>query len=191
VETPTAFRKAGTEGTMPPEPANVIICPSCGAENIEGVDTCERCMMDLSSIDVPDAAQLLKESDLPLPISGVRWSKPISVQADSSVREAIRLMQEHKSGAVVVLQGLKIVGIFTDRDVLERVAPDPAVLDAPVASVMTPDPVVLREDDMMAYALNKMGVGGFRHIPVVRDGELVGMLTGRDVLNWLMGRYFD
>jgi CBS domain-containing protein len=100
-------------------------------------------------------------------------------------------MQEHKSGAVVVLQGLKIVGIFTDRDVLERVAPDPAVLDAPVASVMTPDPVVLREDDMMAYALNKMGVGGFRHIPVVRDGELVGILTGRDVLNWLMGRYFD
>lgn len=176
---------------MASEPANVIICPSCGAENIEGADICERCLMDLSSIDVPEAAQVLKESDLTLPIAAVRWSKPVTIQAGASVREAIRIMQEQRSGAVVVLRGREIAGIFTDRDVLAKVAPDPAALDRPVDAVMTPDPVVLREDDMMAYALNKMGVGGFRHIPVVRDGELVGMLTGRDVLNWVMGRYFD
>ncbi|WP_322818778.1 CBS domain-containing protein [Tepidiforma sp.] len=176
---------------MPHEPANVIVCPSCGAENIEGAETCERCMMDLSSIDVPDAAQLLKESDLTLPIAAVRWSKPVSIQATATVREAIQLMQQQRSGAVVVLRERSIVGIFTDRDVLQRVAPDLATLDEPLEKLMTPDPVVLREDDMMAYALNKMGVGGFRHIPVVRDGELIGILTGRDVLNWLMGRYFD
>jgi CBS domain-containing protein len=56
---------------------------------------------------------------------------------------------------------------------------------------MTPDPVVLREDDTMAFALNKMGDGGFRHVPVVRDGELVGMITVRDIMNWVLGRYFD
>ncbi len=176
---------------MATEPANVIVCPSCGAENIEGADYCERCLMDLSSIDVPEAAQVLGESDLTLPISAVRWSKPATTQVGATVREAVRLMQLQRSGAVVVLRGSAIAGIFTDRDVLTRVALDPAALDRPVETVMTPDPVVLREDDMMAYALNKMGVGGFRHIPVVRDGELVGILTGRDVLSWVMGRYFD
>ncbi len=176
---------------MSSEPANVIVCPSCGAENIEGSDACERCLMDLTSVDVPDAAQVLNESDLALPIAAARWSKPVTIQASSTVREAIRLMQAERSGAVVVLDGLAIAGIFTDRDVLTRVATRDDVLDAPVSTVMTPDPVVLREDDLMAYALNKMGDGGFRHIPVVRDGQLVGILTGRDVLNWVMGRYFD
>ncbi|GIW13797.1 MAG: hypothetical protein KatS3mg062_1236 [Tepidiforma sp.] len=176
---------------MAMDPVNVIVCPSCGAENIEGADTCERCLMDLSSVDVPDAAQVLKESDLTLPISAVRWSKPLTVQVTATVRDAIRSMQTHRAGAVVVMQGTKIAGIFTDRDVLVKVAPNPESLDQPVTAVMTPDPVVLREDDMMAYALNKMGVGGFRHIPVVRGEELIGILTGRDVLNWVMGRYFD
>jgi CBS domain-containing protein len=60
-----------------------------------------------------------------------------------------------------------------------------------VAHYMTPDPVVLRDDDTMAMALNKMGVGGFRHIPYTRAGSLAGMLTARDVMNWLMSKYFD
>lgn len=64
-------------------------------------------------------------------------------------------------------------------------------MDQPVARFMTPDPVVMRDDDMMAVALNKMGDGGFRHMPVMRDRELVGMITVRDIMNWLLGRYFD
>jgi CBS domain-containing protein len=71
------------------------------------------------------------------------------------------------------------------------VAAREGVLDEPVAFSMTPDPVVLRDDDMMAYALNKMGDGGFRHIPVVRDGELVGMVTIHDIMAWILGKYFD
>jgi len=51
--------------------------------------------------------------------------------------------------------------------------------------------VVLRDDDTMAMALNKMGDGGFRHIPIVRGGELVGMITARDVMGWVLGKYFD
>jgi CBS domain-containing protein len=55
---------------------------------------------------------------------------------------------------------------------------------------MTHDPVVLRDDDLMATALHKMGTGGFRHIPLVRDGELVAIITARDVVSWLLGHYF-
>lgn len=176
---------------MTVEQKNIVICPSCGAENIEGSDICERCTMNLSSIDTPAWSQILSESDLTTPISSVRTSRPRTVAPMQTVRDAIAEMKHDPSGAVVVTEQGKVVGIFTDRDVLKKVAAREGVLDEPVAYYMTPDPVVLREDDMMAVALNKMGDGGFRHIPVLRGGELVGMVTVRDVMSWVLGRYFD
>ncbi len=170
---------------------NIVICPSCGAENIEGADNCERCLSDLRSIDVPETTQVVSESDLIIPISSVRMTKPGVVAPTQTVREAVATMKDDPTGAVVVVSEGKTVGIFTDRDVLKKVAAKAGALDEQVGRYMTPDPVVLREDDTMAYALNKMGDGGFRHIPVTRDGELVGMITVRDVINWVLGRYFD
>lgn len=170
---------------------NIVICPSCGAENIEGADNCERCMSDLRSIDVPETTQIVSESDLLIPISSVRMTRPRTISAAASVREAVAAMKDDPTGAVVVVNEGKTIGIFTDRDVLKKVAAKPGALAEPIAGYMTHDPVVLREDDTMAYALNKMGDGGFRHIPVTRDGELVGMITVRDVMNWVLGRYFD
>lgn len=171
--------------------SNIVVCPACGSENIEGADTCENCLADLRSIDVPEWAQLASDSELTLPISSIRISRPDSVSKDATVREAVALMRAGTSGAVVVLDEGRVVGIFTERDVLKRVAGEPAALDAPLSSHMTPDPVVLRDDDMMAVALNKMGDGGFRHIPVMTGSQLTGLVTGRDVLSWVLGRYFD
>jgi CBS domain-containing protein len=176
---------------MSTEQRNVVVCPSCGTENIEGVDTCEHCMMDLRSIDVPESSQVVSDSDLSLPVSSVRLSRPHTVQATQTVREAIAAMKTDPSAAVVVLDGTTVAGIFTDRDVMIRVAGQPGAMDEPIARYMTADPVVMRDDDMMAVALNKMGDGGFRHMPVMREGELIGMITVRDVMNWVLGRYFD
>lgn len=170
---------------------NIVVCPSCGAENIEGADNCERCLSDLRSIDVPETTQVVSESDLLIPISSVRMTKPRVVSPSQSVREAVATMKDDPTGAVVVVSEGKTVGIFTDRDVLKKIAAKAGALDEQVGKYMTHDPVVLREDDTMAYALNKMGDGGFRHIPVTREGELVGMITVRDVMNWVLGRYFD
>ena len=176
---------------MSTEQRNVVVCPSCGSENIEGVDTCENCMMDLRTIDVPESSQVVSESDLTLPVSMVRFTRPRTIAPTQTVREAVDAMKADPSGAVMVMEGTTVTGIFTDRDVMNRVAGRAGVMDEPIARYMTPDPVVLREDDMMAVALNKMGDGGFRHMPVVREGELVGMITVRDVMNWVLGRYFD
>ena len=173
------------------EQTNVIVCPSCGSENIEGVDTCENCMSDLRSIDVPEREQIANESDLTRPISSVRLSRPRSVPSTMSVREAVDLMCLDSLGAVVVVDAGKITGIFTERDLLKKIAAQPGAMDAPVSKYMTPDPVLLRGTDMMAWALNKMGDGGFRHIPVTDDGQLVGMVTARDVMSWVLGRYFE
>jgi CBS domain-containing protein len=170
---------------------NIVICPSCGSENIEGSDSCSNCMMDLSSIDVPSTYQVLPESDLNIPISAVRKSRPRTVGPMQTVREAIAEMKANSVGVVVIMDGSKVAGIFTDRDVLKKAALDPSVMSEPVAHYMTPDPVVLRDDDTMAMALNKMGDGGFRHIPIVKSGELVGIITARDVMSWVLGKYFD
>lgn len=170
---------------------NIVVCPSCGAENIQGTDTCENCLGDLRAIDVPDTAQIASESDLTRPISSMRLAKPLTVLVNATVRDAIAVLRQDAAGAAVVVSGTSIVGIFTERDVLKKVAGKAGAQDAPVTAYMTPDPIVLRDDDMMAVALNKMGDGGFRHIPVTRDGELVAMVTAQDVMGWVLGRHFD
>lgn len=175
---------------MANDPRNIVICPSCGAENIEGSDTCEHCTADLRSVDVPESTQTATESDLALPVSSIRLEKPRTVPPSASVREAVNAMLTGPTGAVVVVDGGRITGIVTERDVLKRIAGMEERMSAPVGEVMTKDPVTLRHTDPMAHALNKMGEGGFRHIPVTRDGELTGIVTARDVMAWVLGKYF-
>lgn len=176
---------------MQADRTNIVVCPFCGAENIEGEDTCQNCAMDLRTTDVPETSQTISESQLLMPIGRVRHARAATVTLGASVRQAVMLLVDEPSGACVVMDGERIAGIFTERDVLKRVAARPERLDDPLVTWMTPDPVILRDDDTVAAALNKMGSGGFRHIPLVRKGELVGMVTGRELLQWVMGRYFD
>lgn len=170
---------------------DVITCPSCGEKNMQGADNCEHCLADLSSISLPSTAQPMPGSDLTHPLSEVRLFRPATIEAGIPTREAIAVLAKESSGGVVVVQDGIVVGIFTERDVLKKVAGTKAGLDRPVSEFMTPDPVVLREDDTMAVALNKMGTGGFRHLPLVRDGRPVAMVTAREVMNWLLGKFFD
>jgi CBS domain-containing protein len=107
------------------------------------------------------------------------------------VREALAVLAKEPTGAVAVIEDGRAIGIFTERDVLKRVAQLPERLALPVTEVMTPDPVILRESDTIATALNKMGSGGFRHMPLASAEGLVGIVTARDVLNWVMANYFD
>ncbi|HEX6031333.1 MAG TPA: CBS domain-containing protein [Tepidiformaceae bacterium] len=176
---------------MQTERKNIVICPSCGAENIEGADTCENCMSDLRSLDVPAAFQIAPDTELTRHLGELRLTRPSTILRSATVREAVSALKTGGNGAVVIVDGDAVVGIFTDRDVLKRIAGEPGRLDEPIDRYMTHDPVVLRDTDTMAAALNKMGDGGFRHIPMVRDGKLTGMATGRNVMQWLLGRYFD
>ena len=78
---------------------------------------------------------------------------------------------------MLVVDGGRLVGIFTDRDAVLKVAGRP-LGPRPIAELMTRDPVVLRHDDTIAVAINKMAVGGFRHIPIVEDGRPTGRRHG-------------
>ena len=101
---------------------------------------------------------------------------------------AIEAMNEHRTGCVLVAEHDRLVGVFTERDVLTKVAAQGLSIDeTAVEEVMTRDPEWLTLDDGIAYALNMMSVGGFRHIPLV-DDELrpAGVVAMRDIVDFIV-----
>ncbi|MGD8897637.1 MAG: CBS domain-containing protein, partial [Acidobacteriota bacterium] len=84
-----------------------------------------------------------------------------------TIRAAVHLMLEQKLGAVLVERDGQTVGIFTERDLMRRVVAAGIDLDRAIEEVMTPEPETLRLDDRVAFALNRMAVGGFRNVPIV------------------------
>jgi len=102
----------------------------------------------------------------------------------TSVAEAARLMRDGNVGAVLVVDGERLVGIFTERDAVYRVTAaggDPAATT--LDGVMTRDPVTVAPDETFGYALLLMHEHGFRHVPVVEDGRPVGVVSARLALD--------
>ena len=111
----------------------------------------------------------------------------ITIPATASVAAAIETMTENNIGCLLVMENGDMVGIFTERDVLNRVAgqaEDPTQLV--VADFMTADPVTAKADITVATALNEMSEHGFRHLPLVDENDRVtGIVSFRDVVNYM------
>jgi CBS domain-containing protein len=129
------------------------------------------------------------------PLSILPHPKPIVLSPHDTVTEAMRTMQSEHRGYVVITQdgtaGTPLLGIFTERDVLFRIVDrgrNPATL--PLREVMTADPETLPETASIAYLLNKMSVGGFRHVPVVdKSDRPVFVVSVRDVVQILVNAF--
>lgn len=108
----------------------------------------------------------------------------VTATREMTVRAASRLMAEKRIGAMLIVENNKIVGIFTERDALNKVLAtgvDPETTK--LAQVMVSDPMTIRADKRLGYALAMMSDGGFRHVPVVDDnGAPLGMVSARDAL---------
>lgn len=124
------------------------------------------------------------------PISDLSLRTPIVVEDSASVAEAVDAMNEHHTGCVLVVRDGKLVGIFTERDVLKKVVFQSESPTDRVEVVMTPNPEALEPEASIAFALNKMSVGGYRHVPVVdREGKPIGVLSVRDIVDLLVELY--
>lgn len=109
------------------------------------------------------------------------------VKPTVSIREAIQVMLDRNLGAVLVEHEGRAVGIFTERDVLRRVIRTGIDQDRPVEEVMTPDPETLSLDDGIAFALNRMAVGGYRNLPIVDEaGQPLAVLSQREVVAYIV-----
>lgn len=119
-----------------------------------------------------------------VPLKGVR-----SLGLQTTIAEAVEIMQHNKIGSVLLTDEEGILkGIVTERDVLMKVV---GIINdiktTPITEIMTADPVTLCEDDKIAYVMNNMHVGRFRHVPIVDDdGRPIGIVSIRDVVDFIL-----
>src|SRR5262249_34965907 len=154
-----------------------MICPNCGHDNLPGIEECSRCLQDLTQLDRPMAGNRVERSLMEDPVSVLQPRQPVTVRAGTSVREAIGIMLGADLGALLVVGADGgLLGIFSERDLLTKVAGvrEPYA-DLPVRDVMTPNPETVTATDTLAFALHKMDVGGYPHLPVVDEGKPVGV----------------
>jgi len=130
----------------------------------------------------------LEEALLSETVSLLAPSVPIKLTVEATVEEAIRQMLANRRAAVVIVspEG-RLIGIFTERDVLTRVVGegrDPRATT--LGEVMTPDPEALAPNDRICYAINRMNNAGYRTVPLVdAEHRPIGVVTVKDVVKWL------
>ena len=165
----------------------MITCPYCDADNIEGADLCERCANSLSDMHRPIPASAVERALLADRVSSLISQPPVTAAPDTPLRQVLQLLHARGVGCVVLVEDGRPVGIFTERDVLLKIGSGAAAAgDQPVAKFMTPNPQTLPLDANLAFAVQRMDLGGFRHIPIVSaDNELTGVISVRDILRHL------
>ncbi len=123
-------------------------------------------------------------------IADLRPQAAVSLPAEATVAKALEVMNKKKVGAVMVVKGRprRLAGILTERDVMRLVATTRGGLGRlRLEKVMTRDPESLRLKDSLAYALNKMSVGRFRHVPLVDERNVpVAMLSIRNIIDFVV-----
>ncbi len=154
---------------------------------------------DVLAVHVPSASQGVRESSSAIQdrsasmattlkeIVGEKGATIHAVAADVTVETAVTKMNQERIGAVLVMYGESLMGIFTERDVLTKVVGsklDPSL--TPLADVMTRDVLVLHASATVEYAMRVITRKRFRHLPVAEDGKLIGMVSSGDLARWVV-----
>ena len=112
----------------------------------------------------------------------------VTISPDATVRELVALLAEHNVGALVVSDdGERVSGIVSERDVVRRLHADDAVMDAPVSMIMTDDVRTCTGTDGLTDLMQTMTEHRIRHVPVVADGRLTGIISIGDVVKSRIG----
>lgn len=113
--------------------------------------------------------------------------EPLVVHEGATIRDCVSLFRTSSVGGVCIVdQAGQLIGIFTERDCVLRVTDVGVSMDTPVTSVMTKDPQREEPHATIAFALTLMSHGGFRHLPIVHDGAPIGMLSVKNVVDYLV-----
>jgi len=113
-----------------------------------------------------------------------------SVEPDAKLAAAIKMLGERKIGAVLVMGQGRIEGILSERDIVRVLGERGAVvLDEPVSSVMTRKVVSCKQSDTVAAIMEMMTMGKFRHLPVIEEGIVVGLISIGDIVKWRVMEY--
>jgi signal-transduction protein with cAMP-binding, CBS, and nucleotidyltransferase domain len=127
-------------------------------------------------------------------IGSLNPASPMVVSLTTPLLEVRELLSAGKSGAVLVIDASeRLTGIFTERDLVQKCAPhDQSIWSRPIEELMTRDPVAEPPETSVAYALNLMSVGGFRHLPIIDDDKRpVGIFSVKDLIDSIVAAYTD
>jgi CBS domain-containing protein len=162
------------------------LCPYCGEENIDGADVCEACQQPLDYMSKPQPTSAIERSVLKGRVDVLAPRPPVTVDANTPVSEVLKILVERRIGCVIVTKNGDLAGIFSERDALVRLGAAASELkDRPVSEFMTPNPETVDEEARIAFALHKMDIGGYRHLPVMDEGQIKGVISVRDILGYI------
>jgi CBS domain-containing protein len=145
-------------------------------------------MKSLRDLDVPraDATGGLVRSVMEDDLSRLSLEETLMVRPEDPVIEVARRLKERGTSCALVLDGDDLAGIFTEHDVLRKmVGASEEMLNAPVREMMTPQPEALRETDSVAAALNKMAMGRYRNVPILKNDGSYAVTSIQHVLKYI------
>lgn len=123
-------------------------------------------------------------------VSRLEPTEARAIATAATAADAVAAMREFGVGCLLVTEFGRVVGIFTERDLLTRVLAPGRSLDTPMRACMTADPVTVAPKDSVRTAVRRMQKGGYRHLPVVDEGgRPVGMLSARRVVHYLVEHF--
>jgi CBS domain-containing protein len=230
-----------------------MLCPACGTENIDGTDRCDNCLTPFRDLDIPrsESAEGLARSVMEDKLNKLGYDDPVCATPNTPAFDVVQRMKENHSGCALVIESGKLVGIFTEHDVLLKMTNqssspptfevveevvlvaeetaalpveslpvndlpfseipveelraeessfrEPGVMEAEsvvvqtgvdeatllVKDLMTANPETLHEHETVAFALNKMSLGRYRHLPVQKDDGTYTVASIKNVLNYI------
>jgi CBS domain-containing protein len=167
-----------------------MICPYCNHDNIAGDDVCAECGQSL--VGLGDGGTDLVETISRHNVNVLNPRPPVTLPAATTLEKAVDAMLENRIGCVLITSDSTLLGIVTERDVLNKAADDPENLQRPIVEFMTPAPETILGQDSIAYALHAMDLGGYRHLPILdAAGRPTGIISIRDILRFLCVRFAD
>jgi len=167
------------------------VCSACHFENFPGEDRCTQCLHSLMQRQLPKPRKedAYQSAMMTAPIEVLITGKDLLVASkNDSVKKVAEVLNKEGKDAVLIYEKKKLVGIVSQRDLLKKASAGTFDVDSPVGNVMTPWPEAVGLKDPIAFVVNKMAMGGFRHVPVLAaDGAPVTIVSIKDVLNYLAG----
>lgn len=166
-------------------------CPFCGEENISGADSCESCGEDLTAFDGVRPRDVFEKRMVKTNLQAIAHCEPLMITPSTPIKEVTQgLTPENRCG--LVMDGRRLVGVVTVRDILQKVLFKNLDLETtPVEKIMTARPDVLKAEDKIVHALNKMAMGGYRHIPIFKADKTYTVISVRDILAFLAEMFPD